>query len=60
MFEFGVGDIIVKIGTLYRKEVRLVSHMIGAYCLGDVGEVSDNKGIWWSRKQVEQEWVKVD
>lgn len=50
----------MKIGTLYRKEVRLVSHMTGAYCLVDVGEVSDNKGLWWSRKQVEREWVKVD
>ena len=50
----------MKIGTLYRKEVRLVSHMIGAYCLGDVGEVSDNKGLWWDVKEIEREWVKVN
>jgi len=60
MFEFGVGDIIVRIGTLYRKEVRLVSHMTGAYCLVDVGEICDNRGIWWDAKDVEQEWVKVN
>jgi hypothetical protein len=28
--------------------------------VGDVGEVSDNKGLWLDVKEIEREWVKVN
>lgn len=58
--EFKVGDVIVAIDGFSFLEIKKVSPDTGAYCLVDVGESRDNKGVWFAMSRVEKKCVKVN